>query len=117
VGVPRPGPYLAPRAAAIHRILTRHGVPAAAYVFGHTHRAERLELPGAPAATYLNTGTWGAEVRGRGPDDADPRAFPFVRITAGPAGVDADLLFWRHDGLNRVGPLVQSPVLPGDRGD
>lgn len=96
VGVQRPGTFLAPRAAAIHRILTRHGVPAAAYVFGHTHRAERLDLPDRPPAAYLNTGTWGAAVRGRGPDRADRRLFPFVRITTGPAGAGAHLLFWEH---------------------
>jgi len=96
VGVQRPGTYLAPRAAAIHRILTRHGVPAAAYVFGHNHRAERLDLPDSPAAAYLNAGTWGTAVRGPGPDQADRQLFPFVRITAGPSGVAADQLFWRH---------------------
>ncbi|MCW2765196.1 MAG: hypothetical protein JWO11_1155 [Nocardioides sp.] len=95
VGVERPGTYLAPRAAAIHRILTRHGLPAAAYVFGHNHRAERLDLPDAPAAVYLNAGTWCTEVRGRGPDQVDRQLFPFVRIAATPGGVDADLLFWR----------------------
>ena len=96
VGVQRPGTYLAPRAAAIHRILTRHGVAAAAYVFGHNHRAERIELPDEPAAAYLNTGTWGADVRGPGPDARDRRLFPYVRITSTPAGVDADLHFWSH---------------------
>jgi len=98
LGVQRPGTFLAPRAAAIHRILTRHGVPAAAYVFGHNHRAERLELPDAPAAVYLNTGTWGADVRGRHRDALDQRLFPYARITSTPAGVDADLFFWRHAG-------------------
>jgi UDP-2,3-diacylglucosamine pyrophosphatase LpxH len=96
VGVQRPGTYLAPRAAAIHRILTRHGMPAAAYVFGHNHRAERLDLPDPPAAVYLNAGTWCTEVRGPGPDRSDHRLFPFVRIAATPGGVEADLRFWRH---------------------
>ncbi len=96
VGVNRPGSYLAPRAAEIHRILTRHGQPAAAYVFGHTHRAERLELPGAPAATYLNAGTWGSDIRGTGPDQVDRGLFPFVQITAFPDCVRAELRFWRH---------------------
>lgn len=96
MGVDRPGTYLAPRAAEIHRILTRDGRPAAAYVFGHNHRAERLELPGAPAATYLNSGTWGADIRGTGPDQVDPGLFPFVRITATPGCVRAELRFWRH---------------------
>ena len=95
VGVERPGTYLAPPAAAIHRILTRHGLPAAAYVFGHNHRAERLDLPDAPAAAYLNAGTWCQDVRGCGPDQADRQLFPYVRIAGTPGGVDADLLFWR----------------------
>ena len=96
VGVDRPGTYLAPRAAEIHDILTRHGQPAAAYVFGHNHRAERLELPGAPAATYLNAGTWGSDIRGTGPDQVDRANFPFVRITATPGCVRAELRFWRQ---------------------
>ena len=95
LGVERPGTYLAPRAAAIHRILTRHGMPAAAYVFGHNHRAERLALPDEPAAAYLNAGTWCTQVRGSGPDQDDRQLFPFVRITAGPDRVDPELLFWR----------------------
>jgi hypothetical protein len=95
-GVERPGTYLVPRAAAIHRILTGHGVPAAAYVFGHNHRAERLDLPDEPAAAYLNAGTWCTQVRGPGPDQDDRQLFPFVRITAGPDRVDPELLFWRH---------------------
>jgi hypothetical protein len=97
VGVQRPGTYLAPRAAAIHRILTRYGVPAAAYVFGHNHRAERLVLPDAPAAVYLNAGTWCTEVRGPGPDQLDRQLFPFVRIAATSGGVEAELRFWRHN--------------------
>ncbi len=99
VGVNRPGTYLAPRAAEIHRILTRHGQPAAAYVFGHNHRAERLDLPDAPAAAYLNAGTWGADIRGTGPDQVDRELFPFVRITATPGCVRAELLFWRHPAV------------------
>jgi hypothetical protein len=98
VGMERPGTYLAPRAAAIHRILTREGLPAAAYVFGHNHRAERLDLPDAPAAAYLNAGTWCAEVRGLGPDRVDQQMFPYVRIAATPGRVDARLLFWRPSG-------------------
>jgi Calcineurin-like phosphoesterase len=95
LGVDRPGAHLAARAAAVHRILTRYGSPAAAYVFGHDHRAERLDLQDPPAAAYLNTGTWSTDVRGRGPDDADRRLFPYVRVLATPAGVDADVVFWR----------------------
>jgi hypothetical protein len=95
VGVERPGTYLAPRAAAIHRILTRYGVPAAAYVFGHNHRAERLDLPDLPAAAYLNAGTWCTEVRGPGADQVDPDLFPFVRIAVTPGDVDATLHYWR----------------------
>lgn len=95
VGVDRPGTNLAAPAAAIHRILTGYGSPAAAYVFGHNHRAERLDLPGAPAAAYLNTGTWSTQVRGRGPDRVDGKLFPYVRVSATPAGVDADVIFWR----------------------
>lgn len=95
IGAERPGTYLAASAAAIHQILTRHGSPAAAYVFGHSHRAERLGLPGSPAAAYLNAGTWSTQVRGRGPDRADPDLFPYVRVSATPAGVDADVIFWK----------------------
>ena len=76
VGLHRPGADLAARAAAIHRILTRSESAAAAYVFGHSHRAERVDLPGEPAAAYLNAGTWSFEVRGRGPDRADGTALP-----------------------------------------
>jgi hypothetical protein len=94
VGAEPPGTYLAPRADAIHRILTRHGSPAPAYVFGHNHRAERLDLPGPPDAAYLNAGTWGPTVRGRGPDQVDRQLFPYVRIAGNPGRVDADVLFW-----------------------
>ena len=95
VGVARgPGTYLVPRAAAIHRILTRHGTPASAYVFGHNHRAERLELPDGPPASYLNTGTWSAEVRGSGPDQGDRQRFPYVRVATTTHGTEADLAFW-----------------------
>jgi hypothetical protein len=95
VGVHHPGAHYAARAAAIHRVLAGYESPAAAYVFGHNHRAERVALPGEPAAAYLNAGTWSTDVRGRGPDRVDGKLFPYVRVFATSTGVDADVAFWR----------------------
>jgi len=95
VGVHHPGSHYAARAAAIHRVLVGYESPAAAYVFGHNHRAGRVDLPGEPPAAYLNAGTWSADVRGRGPDRVDGKLFPYVRVFATSAGVGADVAFWR----------------------
>lgn len=93
-GLDRQGGYLAPKAELIHRALSAAGQPAAAYVFGHSHRAEKLPLKGEPAAAYLNSGTWSDNVRGAGPDRDDRRWFPYVTVTADDAGVRAEARFW-----------------------
>lgn len=96
-----PAPVLPTRAQAIHEIMTRHGSSAAAYVFGHNHRAERHRFAGAstggPEAVYLNAGTWCPQVRGEGPDTGHPDVFPFVTVVDGPTGVRTSLDFWEHD--------------------
>jgi len=117
----RPGSHLVSRAAEAHRVLEGHRTPAAAYVFGHTHRAEQRPLPGSRVPTaYLNTGTWCAAVRGDGPDRADPGLFPFVRVTATGDGVRAGLHFWSPDDrgvladdAEYVLPAARSRVSPG----
>ena len=102
------GTYLAPRAAHVHRLLAGHGQPAAAYIFGHNHRAERLTLPGAPASAYLNAGTWGPHVRGSGPDVRDRHLFPYVRVVSGAQSVHTDLKYWdaREQTLLRKQPTA-----------
>lgn len=120
LGLERAGSYLPPCAAEAHRVLERHGTPAAAYVFGHTHRAAHEALGGAlrPAA-YLNTGTWSTAVRGAGPDRADPALFPFVRVATTAADVRAGLHYWHAEARRMVtndteyvGRLVRTRVSP-----
>jgi UDP-2,3-diacylglucosamine pyrophosphatase LpxH len=89
----------APAAAgAFARTLEAHGSGVAWYVSGHTHRALESALEACPTR-YLNTGTWCSDVRGRGPDQSDRRAFPYAVIDVAPDGATSGgLRYWRPDG-------------------
>ncbi|MHA7263343.1 hypothetical protein ACX80W_09105 [Arthrobacter sp. TMN-37] len=89
----------APAAAdRIARILEAYGSGVAWYVSGHTHRALESAV-GASATRYVNTGTWSSDVRGRGPDSSDRRAFPYAVIDVAPDGTTSGgLKYWRWDG-------------------
>lgn len=91
-----PDAVLLARAEVVHRTMTRHHMPAVAYVFGHDHRAARCRLASDPRALYLNAGTWCRLVRGRGPDREDLSVFPFVRVSDGPTGVCAEVGYFDH---------------------
>jgi hypothetical protein len=84
-------------------VLDEHGAAVPSLVFGHAHRAGHDVIAGT-SASYLNTGTWSDDVRGRGPDQSDDRLFPYVRIdaTGGDAEVttQAALRYWS----SRSGP-------------
>lgn len=89
----------APAAAGrFARTLEAHGSGVAWYVSGHTHRALESALTACPTR-YINTGTWCSDVRGRGPDQSDRRAFPYavVDVTADGA-TSGGLRYWRPDG-------------------
>ena len=58
---------------------SRRTVPGSRYVSGHTHRALESALEACPTR-YINTGTWCSDVRGRGPDQSDRRAFPYAMV-------------------------------------
>lgn len=100
-GRERAAPALARHAEDVHLVLASHDLSVPAYVFGHTHRAEKLELPGPPAAAYLNAGTWCGDVRGEGPDRHDPQLFPYVTITDDGSDVHADVHYWDAGPLAR----------------
>ena len=72
---------------------SRSGV--AWYISAHTHRA--LESPLEDCSTrYINTGTWCSDVRGRGPDQSDRRAFPYAMVDVTPAGETSGALRYWH---------------------
>jgi UDP-2,3-diacylglucosamine pyrophosphatase LpxH len=89
----------APAAAdRVARTLEEHGCGVAWYVSGHTHRALESALEVSPTR-YVNTGTWGSDVRGRGPDQLDRRAFPYAMVDVARDGVTSGgLRYWRPDG-------------------
>ncbi|MEC5199053.1 UDP-2,3-diacylglucosamine pyrophosphatase LpxH [Arthrobacter sp. PL16] len=90
----------APAAAGrFARTLEAHGSGVAWYVSGHTHHALESALEGC-ATRYVNTGTWCSDVRGRGPDQSDRRAFPYVVVDVDPDGATSGgLRYWRpHEG-------------------
>ncbi|HET7475686.1 MAG TPA: metallophosphoesterase [Dermatophilaceae bacterium] len=96
-------PYgLRPAAARVHRILRRHGSGVPTVLFAHTHRAEDTSLAQA-TGRYVNVGTWSADVRGAGPDGADPDLFPYARIVmrTGEAAT-ATLRYWRRIPAHRT---------------
>jgi UDP-2,3-diacylglucosamine pyrophosphatase LpxH len=76
---------------AIHAALEAEGQAVPFYIFGHTHLAEKRQLPGGRVC-YLNTGTWSPAV----PPPPAPGRFTFVEVTHGsPArGPVARLLRW-----------------------
>ena len=68
------------------------------YVSGHTHRALESALEACPTR-YVNTGTWSSDVRGRGPDQSDRRAFPYAVVDVARDGATSGgLRYWRPDG-------------------
>lgn len=89
----------APAAAGrFARTLEAHGSGVAWYVSGHTHRALESALK-ACATRYINTGTWCSDVRGRGPDQSDRRAFPYAVVdVAADGATSGGLRYWRPDG-------------------
>jgi UDP-2,3-diacylglucosamine pyrophosphatase LpxH len=89
----------APAAAGrFARTLEAHGSGVAWYVSGHTHRALESALEACPTR-YVNTGTWGSDVRGRGPDQSDRRAFPYAVVDVARDGATSGgLRYWRPDG-------------------
>jgi UDP-2,3-diacylglucosamine pyrophosphatase LpxH len=79
-------------AARIDQILSRRGIGAHLYIFGHTHRAAHTPLhPGAAAPLYLNPGTWSV-LR---PAFAPPH-LTFLELTLDGRGPDARLIRWEH---------------------
>jgi UDP-2,3-diacylglucosamine pyrophosphatase LpxH len=79
------------------RTLEAHGSGVAWYVSGHTHRAFEAALEACPTR-YVNAGTWSSDVRGRGPDQSDPRAFPYVMVDVARDGaISGGLRYWRPD--------------------
>lgn len=89
----------APAAAGrFARTLEVHGSGVAWYISGHTHRALESELEACPTR-YVNTGTWCSDVRGRGPDQSDRRAFPYAVVdVARDSATSGGLRYWRPDG-------------------
>ncbi|MDQ1060582.1 UDP-2,3-diacylglucosamine pyrophosphatase LpxH [Arthrobacter globiformis] len=88
----------APAAAGrFARTLEAHGSGVAWYISGHTHRALESTLEACPTR-YVNTGTWCSDVRGRGPDQSDRRAFPYAVVdVAGDGATSGGLRYWRPD--------------------
>jgi UDP-2,3-diacylglucosamine pyrophosphatase LpxH len=79
------------------RTLETHGSGVAWYVSAHTHRALESTLEGG-SARYINTGTWSSDVRGRGPDQSDRRAFPYAVVDVARDGATrGGLRYWRPD--------------------
>ena len=89
----------APAAAArFAHTLEAHGAGVAWYVSAHTHRAFEAALEACPTR-YVNTGTWSSDVRGRGPDQTDRRAFPYAVVDVARDGsTNGGLRYWRPDG-------------------
>ncbi|WP_258804055.1 hypothetical protein [Pseudarthrobacter sp. NS4] len=80
------------------RTLETYGSGVAWYVSAHTHRALESALEGG-SARYINTGTWSSDVRGRGPDQSDRRAFPYAVVEVARDGATrGGLRYWRPDG-------------------
>jgi UDP-2,3-diacylglucosamine pyrophosphatase LpxH len=79
------------------RTLEAHGFGVAWYVSAHTHRAFESALEECPTR-YVNTGTWSSDVRGRGPDQSDRRAFPYAVVDVARDGATSGgLRYWRPD--------------------
>jgi hypothetical protein len=102
-----PGSYLHRAARQIHALLATHGLDVPAYVFGHTHTAERAPLADDDEMPrYFNSGTWTPIV----PQTFDllgtRERFTFVQITRDPdtGAVLAELLLW-NDHAGRIEPL------------
>lgn len=83
-------------ASRFARTLEAYGSGVPWYVSGHTHRAVESTLQGC-STRYVNTGTWSSDVRGRGPDQADRRAFPYAVVDMADNGsTSGGLRYWRQ---------------------
>jgi UDP-2,3-diacylglucosamine pyrophosphatase LpxH len=84
-------------AASVHRVLAAAGCAVPFCVFGHTHAACHLRLPGG-VAQYLNTGTWSTDYRravNRRRPVPDPRRRTWVELSGhGSHNPQARLLQW-----------------------
>lgn len=94
LGRSHPGDYMKGAAQRIDATLARHDCRVPAYVFGHNHRAETTSIA-AGTARYLNSGTWGPDVRGPGPDRRDLSLFPYAHVRAVGGAVECDVVYWR----------------------
>jgi UDP-2,3-diacylglucosamine pyrophosphatase LpxH len=84
-------------AARVARTLEAHSSAVAWYVSAHTHRALESALEDSDTR-YVNTGTWSSDVRGRGPDQSDRRAFPYAVVDVAQDGaISGGLRYWRPD--------------------
>lgn len=84
-------------ATSVHRVLAAAGCAVPFCVFGHTHAARHLRLPGG-ACHYLNTGTWSTDYRrvvNRRLPLPDPRRRTWVELSGhGSGNPQARLLHW-----------------------
>jgi UDP-2,3-diacylglucosamine pyrophosphatase LpxH len=95
-------------AALVHEALDSSGQAVSFYVFGHTHAAQHVRLPGTDAY-YLNTGTWSTD----GTDSASASArrpelarCTWVEIDSGVDGPPtATLLRWAGVPVELTGPV------------
>jgi UDP-2,3-diacylglucosamine pyrophosphatase LpxH len=108
------GAYLESAVAEVHRTLTEHGCAVPWYLFGHTHRA-LCALVEDGDSRYLNTGTWSADVRGRGPDSVDTALFPVATIGISGQEVRGWLRYWRWSPHHQGQHLSGSGVRPRRR--
>jgi hypothetical protein len=107
-GAPRFPEQLPHIAARVHEVLSSGGRPAAFYVFGHTHVAQHVRLPGTRAC-YLNTGTWSSdrtESASASADRPEPAQCTWVEIARRAGGPpNATLLRWTGIPMEVPGPI------------
>lgn len=94
LGFTRPGGFLHRAARRVDGILSSHGLGVPAYVFGHTHCAERQAI--RPGVVYANAGTWTSDVREPHRGAAVHGAgFPVVVLRASEGRVACTVQRWR----------------------
>jgi len=99
-------------ATSIHRVLAAAAYAVPFCVFGHTHAARHLRLPGG-VGQYLNTGTWSTDYRravNRRRPVPDPRWRTWVELSGhGSNNPQARLLHW-VEGADAAGRVSEVAV-------
>jgi hypothetical protein len=114
LGLVPPDDYLQRAAARTHAVLRRHGRDVPFLIYGHTHRARVVRLPGTDAR-YVNCGTWSSKLAGLDAGHADWARFPYVAAELLGGRSEVVLRYWdaNRSSTGAAVPVEDRVIQPG----